>query len=108
MSPTEIGKRLVEFRKTLTRDTGEEWTQPRIAQELGLSQNAIHRLEHGSGSMENLSRLLDFYHNKGYNVQWVMVSDNSKVRMYLDDKASDQEVMQSLQNLTKIIISKFA
>ena len=108
MSPIEIGKRLVEFRKTLTRDSGQEWTQPRIAQELGLSQNAIHRLEHGSGSMENLSLILDFYHNKGYNVQWVMVADNSKIRMYLDDKASDKELLQSLANLTKIIHTKFS
>ena len=108
VSVLEMGKRLLELRKALSRDSGEEWTQPRIAQELGLTQNAIHRLEYGGGSIENLGNLLDFYHLKGYNIQWVMVSDNSSIRMYRDDKVSDQELLQALEKLTQLIHNKFS
>jgi len=108
VSVLEMGKRLLELRKVLSRDSGEEWTQPRIAQELGLTQNAVHRLEYGGGSIENLGKLLDFYHFKGYNIQWVMVSDNRSIRMYRDDKVSDQELLQTLEKLTKLINHKFS
>ena len=108
MSVLEMGKRLLELRKVLSRDTGEEWTQPRIAQALGLTQNAIHRLEYGGGSIENLLIVLNFYHNKGYNTQWAIADDNRSIRMYREDKSSDQELIQALENLTKIIHNKFA
>lgn len=81
----ETGKRLVELRKTLSRDSGEEWTQPRLARKLGLSQNVLHRLEHGSGSIENLGKLIEFYYDKGFNIRWVMAADNRSIRMYRED-----------------------
>ncbi len=105
MAPEELGNRLFELRKALTRDTGEDWTQPRIGKAVGLSQNAIHRLEHGTGSIVNLSLILDFYHNKGYNVQWVMALDNSNIRMYRDNKLPAKELKQALENFTKLIDS---
>jgi hypothetical protein len=75
---------------------------------LGLTQNAIHRLEHGNGTIPNLSRMLDFYHIKGYSIQWVMASDHSNLSMYRADKAPDQELLQALENLNKIINNKFS
>lgn len=47
----------------------------------------------------NLSLLLDFYHKKGYNVQWVMALDNSDIGMYRDDKVPDKELKQALEKL---------
>lgn len=108
VSVSEMGKRLLELRKALSRDSGEEWTQPRLARELGLSQNVIHRLEHGSGSIENLLILLHFYHIKGYNTEWVITLDNRSVRMYREDKTSDQELMQILVKLNKVLNNKFS
>jgi hypothetical protein len=52
----------------------------------GLSQNGIHWLEHGSGSRDKWGILLDFYHNKGYNVQWAIAADHSKKSMYREEK----------------------
>ncbi len=103
MEPEELGRRLTELRKALSRDTGEDWTQPRIGKEVGLSQNAIHRFERGTGSIVNLSLILDFYHKKGYNVQWVMALDNRDIKMYRDNKLPAKELKQALENLTKII-----
>ena len=78
----EFENRLVELRKALSRDTSEEWTQAKLARKLRLSQNVIHRLEQGRGTIENLAILLEFYHTKGYNIRWVLAPDNSKIRMY--------------------------
>ena len=103
-----MGKRLFELRKALSRDSNEEWTQNRVGEEINLSVNAIHRLEHGSGSIENFLILLNFYHKKGYNTQWAIADDNSKISMYRDEKALDQEVMKALENLTKVINNKFS
>ena len=108
MEPEELGKRLTELRKALSRDSVEDWTQPRIGKEVGLSQNAIHRLERGNGSIANLSLLLDFYHKKGYNLQWVMALDNSDLRMYRGEKMADKELKQALENLNKIINNKYS
>ena len=106
MSVVEIGRRLAELRKALSRDTGQEWTQPRIARQLGVSSNMIHRLEYGGGSLENLGKLLDFYHQQGFNIQWVMVSDNTSIGMYRPDSASEQELRQTLEKLNKILNNK--
>ena len=108
MAPEELGNRLLELRKALSRASGEDWTQPKIGQAVGLSQNAIHRLERGTGSIVNLSLILDFYHNKGYNVQWVMALDNHSIPMYREDSSSDQELMQTLEKLNKILNNKFS
>lgn len=104
----EIGKRLVELRKTLSKDSGTDWTQPMLSQELKLSQNIIQRLEQGSGSIDNLITILDFYHNKGFNTQWAIATDNSKIRMYREDKSSDQDVIKALEKLNKIITNKYS
>jgi DNA-directed RNA polymerase specialized sigma subunit len=108
VSVLEMGRRLTELRKVLSRDSGQEWTRAGIAQESGLTQSVIHRLEGGSGSIENLLILLHFYHIKGYNTQWVITLDNSSVRMYRADKSSDQELIQTLEKLNTIIKTKFS
>jgi len=107
MSVVEIGRRLAELRKALSRDTGEDWTQPRVAHELGIAPNMIHRLEYGGGSLENLSKLIEFYYDKGFNIAWVMVSDNSSIRMYREDKPSDKELMQTLKKLHDLLNNTF-
>ena len=83
----KMGERFAELRKVLSRDSGEEWTQPRLAKKLRVSQEVIHRLERGSGSIENLAKLVEFYHDKGFNMRWVMAADNSSIGMYRDKKA---------------------
>jgi len=82
----EVGIRLIELRKALSRDTGQEWTPARLAQESGLSEKVIHRLEDSNGSMPNLTKLLTFYHNKGFNINWVITTDNSSIPMYREGK----------------------
>ncbi len=108
MLRAEVGRRLAELRKALSRDTGEEWTQPKIAQQVGVLPNIIHRLEkYGSGSLENLTKLIEFYYNKGFDTNWVMLPDNSSVRMYREAKPSDQELMQTLKKLRDILNNSF-
>ena len=108
MLRVEVGRRLAELRKALSRDTGEEWTQPKIAQQVGVLPNIIHRLEkYGSGSLENLTKLIEFYYDKGFDTNWVMLPDNSSVRMYREAKSSDKELMQTLKKLRDILNNSF-
>jgi hypothetical protein len=82
----EVGIRLIDLRKALSKDSGEEWTPARLAKESGLSEKVINGLEDSTGSMPNLTKLLTFYHNKGFNVKWVITTDNSSIPMYREDK----------------------
>ena len=108
MLRAEVGRRLAELRKALSRDTGEDWTQPMVAEQVGVNPNTIHRLEkHGSGNMENLTKLLMFYYDKGFDTNWVMLPDNSSVRMYREAKPSDQELMQTLKKLHEMLNNTF-
>jgi transcriptional regulator with XRE-family HTH domain len=107
ISVIEIGRRLAKLRKVPARDTGEDWTQARVARQLGIAPNMIYRLEYGGASIANLSKLLEFYYNQGFDTNWVMVSDNSSVRMYREVKPADQELMQTLQKLKEILNNTF-
>ena len=82
--------------------------QPRVAQELGIATNMIHRLEkYGGGSLENLTKLIEFYYEKGFNMEWVVLSDNSSVRMYREVKPCDKELMQTLKKLHEMLNNTF-
>ncbi len=89
----EIGRRLIEFRKALSAETGTEWSQRRLAKQLSLTQNVILRAEKGMGSLHNIVRLLLFYHSRGYSMNWVLVPDNSHIPM---KKVSPEEVQEEM------------
>ena len=107
ISVIEMGTRLAKLRKALARESGQDWTQARVAQQLGIAPNMIYRLEYGGGSLENLAKLLEFYYNQGFDTNWVMVSDNSSIPMYREVKPADQELMQTLQKLKEILNNTF-
>jgi hypothetical protein len=89
LSVIEMGTRLAKLRKALARDSGQDWTQARVAQQLGIAPDMMCRLEYGGGSMENLGKLIDFYYGKGFNIDWLMVSDNSSIPMYREVKPAN-------------------
>ena len=82
-----IGKRLAQLRNELACPGEDAWTQARVAQTVGLTQNMVSRLEsEGKGSMEALMSLLLFYYQHGYNLNWVLAEDNSTLsKMVLSD-----------------------
>ena len=80
MNKEHIGKRLALLRDELASPGEESWTQSRLASELGLPRNMIGRLERsGAGSIEAFVTLLLFYLQRGYNISWILLPNNSTV-----------------------------
>jgi transcriptional regulator with XRE-family HTH domain len=76
-----VGKRLVILREELGRFHGEHaWSQARVAQRAGLTQNIIHRMENGKGGqIESWLKVMALYEAEGYNLNWIMTENNSLV-----------------------------
>src|SRR5687768_16734604 len=87
MNKSLIGKRLSLIRDELASLGEDAWTQGRVAAETGLTLNQVARLEQSAaGSIEGLVCLLLFYHDRGYNISWILLPDNSPVsKMVLNE-----------------------
>jgi transcriptional regulator with XRE-family HTH domain len=97
-----IGERLAELRETLAADDPQSnWTQRKVASELGVSQNIIARLEKGLGSIDSLILLIWFYHSKGYSMHWLFVEDNSAASKYRKDEEGRNTAV-ALQKLMQL------
>jgi transcriptional regulator with XRE-family HTH domain len=108
----QIGQRLAELRKTLAADSGQDLPQTKLAQELNVTQDVVYRLEKGTGSIENLTKILLYYHHKGYNMLWVLVPDNEDLPKYQCDYQNTQnttanpEVLKALEKLSSLLKGK--
>jgi hypothetical protein len=105
-----VARRLSQLRSELASPGEEAWSQQRLADEAGLTLNIVHRLEQScAGRIEAMFTLLTFYHNRGYNISWIILDDNSAVSKYLlnDAKAVDtQFVLNKLEELRASIVSQ--
>ncbi|GGF27243.1 hypothetical protein [Hymenobacter cavernae] len=80
MNSKQIGKRLALLRDELASPGEEKWAQSKVAAETGLTLNQVARLEQAAaGSIEGFVTILLFYHNKGYNISWILLPDNTTV-----------------------------
>lgn len=99
MSREKIGKRLAQLRDELAIPGEDAWSQVRLAEETGLTRNVVARLEQTfSGSIEVCLTILYFYHQRGYNISWIILPDNTTVsKMALSDttRAIDAQLVES-------------
>lgn len=78
----KIGKRLRELR------IQENLRHSDIQDELKLKLNVLHRIEFGKGgSIENFIDIVQYFVDKGYNLNWIMAKDNS-----MEFKSTNQQV----------------
>jgi hypothetical protein len=106
-----VGKRLAQLRSELASSGEEVWSQSRVAAAAGLTANMVGRLEQFcAGTIDGILALLTFYHKRGYNINWIVLPDNSAVSKHsLSDanKAVDaQFVLSKLDELKEVIISQ--
>lgn len=85
----QIGKRLALLRDELACPGEDAWSQARLAEEAGLSRNVVARLEQSfSGSIEVCLTILFFFHQRGYNISWIILPNNTTVsKMALSESA---------------------
>lgn len=76
-----VGRRLAIIRKELGRLHGEQqWTQTVVAEQTGLTQNIICRLEQGEGGkVESWLTVMGLYESYGYNPAWIVTENNEHV-----------------------------
>ena len=101
MSNTLIGKRLALLRTELAGPGEDAWSRTKLAVETGLTLNMVTRLEQsGAGSIETFITLLLFYHERGYNLSWVILPDNSTCsKMALHDSTKSLDAREVLSRL---------
>ena len=101
-----IGKRLAHLRGELATHYPEQnWSQSTIAEETGLTQNIIARMEHnGAGTIDAFVALTQFYYRKGCNPAWILLENNASVPIFLgaedknEDTAKDRSFLLSLKH----------
>ncbi|HEX8426416.1 hypothetical protein [Hymenobacter sp.] len=101
-----IGKRLAHLRGELAaQHPDQNWSQASIAEETGLTQNIIARMElNGAGTIETFLTLTQFFYRKGCNPAWILLENNAEVPMLLDaevkaeDLAKDRSFLVSLKH----------
>ena len=96
-----IAQRLNNLRKHLGERLGEKLTLDDVAAKAGIEDYKMVRLEQGKGSWDSLISLLLFYRTQGYNLDWILFPDNSKIPMMLssnDDVLVISELIKKLSN----------
>ncbi|UYZ61217.1 helix-turn-helix domain-containing protein [Hymenobacter latericus] len=98
-----VGQRLAQLREELAATSGERWPQSRVAEVVGLDKNQVTRLELGKGTIDAFVALLLFYQGRGYNLNWIVVPDNSAVSKRLPGpNAGGADVAGSLALLLRL------
>lgn len=101
-----ISQRLIKLREHLGERLGQELTQADLAEKAGIKDYIYRRLETGlKGTIVTLITLLDFYRIQGYNLDWILVPDNSRLPMMISEGNEllqlNEEMMQMSQILTQ-------
>jgi len=85
MPALPLGERLRQLRTTLAAEAfdPQAWPRARVAREAGVSGAALARLEDtGNSTAANLSALLRFYQDQGFNLAWVLAPDNEGIPLH--------------------------
>ena len=106
MSSASIGKRLTHLRTILAAQSTNprEWSRTNLARATDLSPAVIARLEQsGIGSAANLLTLLTFYQCHGFNLAWMLASDEERVPLYtFQDAFQCADVTESCDHLGRL------
>jgi hypothetical protein len=85
MPAPPLGERLRQLRTTLAEEDFDPkaWPRVRVARKAGVSDAALARLENtGSGPAASLAAVLRFYQDQGFNLAWVLASDNEGIPLH--------------------------
>jgi hypothetical protein len=99
-----IGKRLAHLRGELaTHYPDQNWSQNKVAEETGLTQNIIARMElTGAGTIEAFLALVRFYYQKGCNPAWILLDDNAAVPVFLGEELQTKDTAKDRSFLLAI------
>lgn len=99
-----IGERLINLRKHLGERLGIKLTTQDVGEKCGLEKHKVYRLETGLlGTTHNLVDLLLFYRSHGYNLDWIMIPDNSRIPMMLSSGKELLKISDQIHQLSRLL-----
>ena len=90
-----VAQRLSSLRKHLGDRLDEKLTVQDMAERIGMAGHAMGRMEQGKGTPESLIVLLLYYRTQGYNLDWILLPDNTHIPMMLSS-GQDQLILNEL------------
>lgn len=99
-----ISMRLISLRKHLGERLGTKLTTQDVGEKCGLEKHKVYRLENGlGGNTHALVALLLFYRNHGYNLDWIMMTDNSRIPMMLSTGNELMKISDQIHQLSRLL-----
>jgi hypothetical protein len=82
-SKSNLGERLTVVRLDLSKKMQQRFTQTRVENELHFQPGQLHDIEAGrGGQIQHYQKLLNYYHDWGYNIHWLVAENNEDLPMY--------------------------
>lgn len=99
-----ISERLINLRKHLGERLGTILTTQDVGEKCGLEKHKVYRLEKGlNGNTHALVALLLFYREHGYNLDWIMMADNSRIPMMLSSGNELMKISNQIHQLSSLL-----
>ena len=99
-----ISERLINLRKHLGERLGTKLTTQDVGEKCGLEKHKVYRLENGlGGNTHALVDLLLFYRSHGYNLDWIMMPDNSRIPMMLSTGNELMKISNQIHQLSRLL-----
>jgi hypothetical protein len=104
MAAEGISERLISLRKHLGERLGTKLTTQDVGSQCGLEKHKVYRLENGLlGTTAALVSLLNFYRGHGYNLDWILMPDNSRVPMMLSSGNELLKISEKIHQLSRLL-----
>lgn len=99
-----ISERLVNLRKHLSERLGTKLSTQDVGEKCGLEKHKVYRLETGlGGSTHALVALLLYYRTHGYNLDWILFNDNSRIPMMLTSGNELLKISNHIHQLSRLL-----
>ena len=99
-----ISERLLHLRKHLGERLGTKLTTQDVGEKCGLEKHKVYRLETTlGGSTHALIALLLYYRNNGYNLDWILYQDNSRIPMILSSGNELFKISNQIHQLSRLL-----
>ncbi len=103
-----VSDRLVYLRKHFGERLGQELTIQSLAEKADLKYDFLKRLENGlKGNMDSLLTLIRFYHSQGYNLDWILLADNTEVPMIVLSGEELLKVENDVNELAQVLTESY-
>ena len=104
-----ISQRLVKLRKHLSERLGRDIAQAELAEMAGIKGYYYQRFETGlKGAIAHLITLLNFYREQGYNLDWILAPDNSRIPMVVAEGNELVEMSQEMMLMSRLLEKSYS